>query len=131
MCKVEFMLQLMAEEKYCISQDMFKKLDVPHIQELGVNQMTPIAKRVPHFNEFMPDGWEREKTKVDRVFFWKVLQYLNRPLAEFCVRDVKKQHAEYTAQQNKLPKAKIGNLMMSLLTAIPHDPKKRKCCACP
>ena len=50
--------------------------------------MTSIAKQIPHFDSFMPDGWDKPTYKVDRVYFWSVFVYLNYPLADFCVKDV-------------------------------------------
>jgi hypothetical protein len=93
-CKLHFLHAILAEKKECLYKRQVGSYEVPKYPELSVRVMWQFAKKnIPAFEQYMPDNYDGNKN-VDRSFFWGILYFLNQPLIEAVVEDVKIQRSE-------------------------------------
>ena len=75
-CRVEFLQQLLAEEKkFLDSNDVTDPNIKAHWSEYAVKNAWPQVKDFAELKEYLPDSIEKDKYP-DRKFFWGVLNHL-------------------------------------------------------
>lgn len=93
-----FLQQVITGQKRAKKQSQIALIKVPLWPELSVAKVWPDAIQIPGFLDWMPDEWHRAK-RVDRKFFWAILQTEHPTYVEHLIRGAQNARALHKQQQ--------------------------------
>ena len=124
-CTQKFLVQVLNLEKKSLKQQEVSSRHVPAYEELAIQYVWGEAMKHHDFPNYMPDHWKPINNKVDRKFFYKILNTICPHYVNNLVEDCQKQRKE---ARNK-PKVesslrKIPSHMLKMLLKHDYVPSK-------